>query len=168
MPTPPTLPRPPALFVRRGKDFEPATPEDVLCTAESIVAERFHLGRAVLPDITATRRYVSLKFADRPVQTFVILLLNVRQRLIATVELFHGTLDHVRLYPRELLREALTRGAAAAILIRTDPAGNPEPTREDLLSAERAAQAFALLDMSVLDYLIVGEEITSLKERRYL
>ena len=51
---------------------------------------------------------------------------------------------------------------------RNDPTGDAEPSRRDVLSAQRLRRALTLIDVPLLDYLIVGETITSFAERGLL
>ena len=47
---------------------------------------------------------------------FAVLFLDNRHRLIEYVELFRGTIDCASVYPREVVKEALARNAAAVIV----------------------------------------------------
>ncbi|NAS62797.1 DNA repair protein RadC, partial [Pseudomonas syringae pv. actinidiae] len=77
-------------------------------------------------------------------------------RLIEYAELFYGTLATTAVYPREIVRKALSCNAAAVILAHNHPSGNTEPSQADLMLTRRVSAALALVDVRVLDHIIVG------------
>ena len=93
-------------------------------------------------------------------------LLDTRHRVIEFVELFRGTIDSASVYPREVVREALQRNAAAVILCHPRPSGIAEPSQADELITRRLVDALRLVDIRVLDHLIVaGGEVLSFFQR---
>ena len=118
----------------------------------------------VSPD--AVRDYLRLLLAGRPHEVFVVVFLDAQNRVIATEEMFRGTLTQAAVYPREVVIEALGRNAAAVILCHNHPSGVPEPSRADQALTRTLKQALALVDVRVLDHLIVaGAASVSLAER---
>jgi DNA repair protein RadC len=106
---------------------------------------------------------------DRPFEVFCCLFLDNRHRLIAFDELFRGTIDGASVHPREVVRQALQRNAAAVILAHNHPSGVAEPSQADELITHRLKDALALVDIRVLDHLIVGDSrCTSFAERGLL
>jgi DNA repair protein RadC len=84
-------------------------------------------------------------------------------------ELFRGTIDGASVHPREVVRQALYRNAAAVILAHNHPSGVAEPSQADELVTLRLRDALALVDIRVLDHLIVGDNrCVSLAERGIL
>jgi DNA repair protein RadC len=76
------------------------------------------------------------------------------------------SLDGASVHPREVVKEALARNAAAVILSHSQPSGVAEPSQADELITQRLREALALIDVRVLDHLIVaGGDVTSLAER---
>jgi DNA repair protein RadC len=72
-------------------------------------------------------------------------------------------------HPREVVREALARNAAAVILAHNHPSGNAEPSQADELITARLRDALALVDIRVLDHLVIGDgNCVSLAERGLL
>jgi len=85
------------------------------------------------------------------------------------VPLFRGTIDGASVYPREVVKEALRRNAAAVILAHNHPSGVAEPSQADELITARLRDALALVDIRVLDHLVVtGDAIVSFAERGLL
>lgn len=113
----------------------------------------------------AAKHYLRLAMAGRPYESFHVLFLDVRNRLIAARELFRGTLTHTSVYPREVVREALSRNAASVMLAHNHPSGTPEPSEADLLLTRALVQALALVDIRILDHFVVaGHRVHSFAE----
>ncbi|MDA8389345.1 MAG: DNA repair protein RadC [Gammaproteobacteria bacterium] len=118
---------------------------------------------------TATRQYLLACFRDRPREAFGCLFLDVRHRLLVQEVLFEGTLDGAAVYPREVVRRALVHNAAAIIFVHNHPSGHPEPSAADRDLTVRLAAALALVGVSVLDHLVVGDGVVvSFRERGWL
>ena len=103
----------------------------------------------------AARDYLRLKLADRPHEVFAVMFLDSQNRVLATEEMFRGTLSQTSVYPREVVIEALNRQAAAVILCHNHPSGNAMPSRADEALTQNLKSALALVDVRVLDHLIV-------------
>jgi DNA repair protein RadC len=118
---------------------------------------------------SATRTFLVAQLRDRPYEVFCCLFLDNRHRLLAFDELFRGTIDGASVHPREVVRQALYRNAAAVILAHNHPSGVAEPSQADELITLRLRDALALVDIRVLDHLIVGDNrCVSLAERGVL
>jgi DNA repair protein RadC len=105
----------------------------------------------------ATHRFLVSALRDRPYELFCCLHLDNRHRLIAYEELFRGTIDGASVHPREVVRQAMARNAAAVILAHNHPSGVAEPSQADELITRRLREALALVDIRVLDHCIVGD-----------
>lgn len=128
------------------------------------------LGAAVRRDtLTDPRRcgdYLRAWLGRYPYEVFACLFLDNRHRVIASEELFRGTIDGASVHPREVVRRALAHNAAAVILAHNHPSGVAEPSAADVAITRRLRDALALIDVRVLDHLIVGETTpVSLAER---
>ena len=65
-----------------------------------------------------------------------------------------------------MLKEAVRVNAPAIILSHCHPAGDPNPSPEDLHLTRMTCKAANLLGLSLLDHIIVGKDAwVSLKER---
>ena len=127
--------------------------------------ERLQRGDA-LASPEDTRRFLQARLRDYPCEVFSCLFLDNRNRLIAFEELFRGTIDAASVYPREVVRRALERNAAALIVAHNHPSGVAEPSRADALLTKRLREALALVDVRLLDHFVVGDgEVISLAER---
>ena len=95
-----------------------------------------------------------------------VLYLDRRNRLISDECLAIGTVDHVPVYPREVLRRCLALNASALIIVHNHPAGDPEPSAADLAMTKEIRKACASLGVLLHDHIITcaGRE-TSLRAR---
>jgi DNA repair protein RadC len=96
------------------------------------------------------------RYALAPYETFLVIFLDNRHRMLAVKELFRGTIDGARVHPREVVRDALAANAAAVALVHNHPSGVCEPSAADELITKRLINALALVDIRVLDHLIVA------------
>ncbi|MFC3678515.1 RadC family protein [Bacterioplanoides pacificum] len=140
----------------------------VLEMAKRHLAQELQRGDA-LTSPQLTQRYLLAQLRDRSQEVFACLFLDNQHRVIRYQELFHGTLDGAAVYPREVVKQALSQGAAAVILAHNHPSGVAEPSRADRAITDRLQQALALVDIRVLDHLVVGDGYcVSFAERGWL
>jgi DNA repair protein RadC len=122
--------------------------------------------RDALTSPQAVRDYLRLSLDGRPYEVFIGLFLDSQNRVLAAEELFRGTLAQTSVYPREIVKAALARNAAAMIFAHNHPSGVAEPSRADELLTQALKQALALVDIRTLDHFVVaGGHITSFAER---
>jgi len=103
----------------------------------------------------AVRQYLQLFLSHKQYESFAVLFLDVKNRLIVGKELFRGTLTQTSVYPREVIKEALAHNAASVILAHNHPSGIPEPSAADHSLTQALKQALALVDVRVLDHFVV-------------
>jgi len=104
----------------------------------------------------AVRDYLRLRLGNEPREVFLALWLDAQNRLLACDELFQGTLSQTAVYPREVVKTALARNAAAVILAHNHPSGVAEPSRADEHLTQALKQSLGLVDVRVLDHFIVA------------
>ena len=102
------------------------------------------------------RRWLQLKLGSRPHEVFMALWLNTQNQLIKAEELFTGSLSQTSVFPREVVKTALSHNAAAVILAHNHPSGVCEPSRSDEMLTQALKNALALVDVKVLDHFIVA------------
>ncbi|GHU01942.1 UPF0758 protein [Betaproteobacteria bacterium] len=103
----------------------------------------------------AVRDWLRLHLAHLPHETFCILLLDTRHRLIKAVDLFRGTLNQTSVYPREVVKLALSHNAAAVVFAHNHPSGVAEPSDADRLLTRNLRDALALVEINVIDHFVV-------------
>jgi len=128
------------------------------------LAEDMKTGDA-LSSPSAVKQYLQLMLGNRSYESFAVLFVDVKNRLIAAEELFRGTLTHTSVYPREVVKHALAHNAASIILAHNHPSGSPEPSAADHHLTQALKQALALVDIRVLDHFVVaGRHVYSFAE----
>ena len=103
----------------------------------------------------AVRDWLRLSLGNLQHEVFVALWLDAQNRLIASEELFRGTLTQTSVYPREVVKRALAYNAGAVILAHNHPSGLAEPSRADEVLTSSLKQALAMIDVKLLDHFIV-------------
>jgi len=113
-------------------------------------------GRPIRSPIDVQRHFRP-RLRDLQRESFQVLLLDGRHRLIAIEEVSLGTLTASLVHPREVFREAIRHAAAAIVLVHNHPSGDPTPSLEDRSVTGRLSSAGRLLGIQVLDHVIVSE-----------
>ena len=114
----------------------------------------------------ALRDWLRLHCAGLQHEVFIVLFLDSQNRLLSAAEMFRGTLSQTSVYPREVVKSALQRNAAAVVLAHNHPSGSAEPSRADEHLTQTLKAALALVDVRILDHLVVaGDQATSFAER---
>ncbi len=115
-----------------------------------------------------TRRYFKAQLHSYQHEVFAVLFLDNRNRVISFEKMFFGTIDGASVYPREVVRMAIKKNAAAVIFAHNHPSGIAEPSRADEQITQRLKAALDLIDVRVLDHMVVGDQVTSFAERGLL
>jgi DNA repair protein RadC len=130
-----------------------------------------------LPVLEAPEAIVDLLREDNrllQVETFQVVLLNTRHRLIRVETISQGTLDTILVHPREVFRAAIAANAAALVLAHNHPSGDPTPSEADIKVTRDLIRAGQLLKIEVIDHIIIGrataerqKDYASLRELGY-
>lgn len=113
--------------------------------------------------------HLQIILQDYEHEVFALLMLDNKNRIIEFYELFRGTLDGAKVYPREVVKTALKYNAAAVIFVHNHPSGDPEPSQTDRALTLSLKNALNLIGTRTLDHIVVGSEgCISLAERGYL
>lgn len=132
----------------------------------AILERCFARGGTVLSSPGIVRDFLRLRIAGLGAEVFGVIWLDAHHRVIATEELFRGSLTQTSVYPREVVRRGLQLNAAAAVVFHNHPSGVAEPSRADEFLTRSVQAAFALVDIKLLDHLVVGREaVVSFAER---
>lgn len=106
------------------------------------------------PDMT--REFLQSQLSGLEREIFMVIFLDNRNRVLKHSRLFSGTLSHVEVHPREIVREVIKVNAAGVILAHNHPSGCAEPSRADKEITERIIKCCQFMDIRVLDHLIIG------------
>ena len=110
--------------------------------------------------------FLKARIGAYPNEVFACLFLDTRHRVIAFDELFFGTIDGASVHPREVVRKAISRNAAAVIFSHNHPSGVTDPSSADIRITERLKYALELIDVRVLDHIVVTADAAhSMAER---
>ena len=136
---------------------EPITEQEFLRLAKLMAKRRLRRGSKIsTPE--EVHRCLQTLLMDYEHEVFGLLMLDNRHRIIQFTEMFRGTINSASVYPREIVKEALSQNAAAVILVHNHPSGDPEPSQADQQITQRIKQALDTVDVRVLDHVVVGHE----------
>ncbi len=125
--------------------------------------------RRLIRGAEEARRYLYLHTAGMEREVFGVLLLDARNRLLATEDLFWGSVDRSIVYPREVLKACMKRNAAAIVLYHNHPSGTAEPSAADRHITHRLKAVLDEVDVLLVDHVIIGAEgVVSMAERGML
>ncbi|MEI6099840.1 MAG: DNA repair protein RadC [Alphaproteobacteria bacterium] len=115
------------------------------------------INRPVLSSWDALVDYCHTAMSHRETEQFRILFLDRKNVLIADEEQAKGTVDHVPVYPREVVKRALELNASALILVHNHPSGDPTPSDADITMTAQVQDAAQVLGITLHDHLIIGK-----------
>ena len=115
------------------------------------------MNRPILSSWDALLDYCHTAMAHRETEQFRILFLDRKNVLIADEEQAKGTVDHVPVYPREVVKRALELNASALILVHNHPSGDPTPSDADISMTHQVQEAARVLGINLHDHLIIGK-----------
>lgn len=125
--------------------------------------------RPVISSWEAILDYCHTTMAHRETEQFRVLYLDRKNVLIADEEQARGTVDHVPVYPREVVKRALELNASALILVHNHPSGDPTPSESDISMTRQIDEAAQALGLALHDHLIIGKSTElSLRAAGYL
>ncbi|MEM7211773.1 MAG: DNA repair protein RadC [Pseudomonadota bacterium] len=136
----------------------------VVCELKIIEAAAHRLARAkvmnrnALSSWSALMEYCKTAMAHQDTEQFRILFLDKKNVLIADEQQAKGTVDHVPVYPREVVKRCLELNASAIILVHNHPSGDPTPSRSDIDMTHQIEQAAKAIGITVHDHVIIGKE----------
>jgi DNA repair protein RadC len=113
--------------------------------------------KPVISSWDAVLDYCHTTMAHLELEQFRVLYLDRKNVLIADEEQARGTVDHVPVYPREVVKRALELNASALILVHNHPSGDPTPSDADIAMTEKIRHAASVMGISLHDHLIIGK-----------
>lgn len=115
------------------------------------------MNRPILSSWDALLDYCHTTMAHREIEQFRVLFLDRKNTLIADEEQARGTVDHVPVYPREVVKRALELNASALIIVHNHPSGDPTPSQSDISMTNQIMDACKTLGLVLHDHLIIGK-----------
>jgi DNA repair protein RadC len=145
-----------------------ASNEQILMAARQALAHRVRRG-ASLQSPQKVGEYLTLRLGNLDHEIFGLILLDKRHRVIECVDLFRGTIDGASVHPREVVKLALLKSAAACIAYHNHPSGVKEQSQADELITARVRDALALIDVRLIDHLVLaGSSVLSFAQEGLL
>ncbi|KFC76776.1 DNA repair protein [Buttiauxella agrestis ATCC 33320] len=137
------------------------------------LARRYYYSRGVeeltLKGPESVREFIQSQLTNAEREIFMVIFLDNQHRVIKHCPMFSGTLNHVEVHPREIVREAMKSNAAALILAHNHPSGRAEPSKADRVITERIIKVCLFMEIQVLDHLVIGRgEYVSFAERGWI
>lgn len=135
----------------------------VICELKVVEAAAHRLAqtrirkRHVLSSWDALLDYCRTTMAHRATEQFRVFFLDRKNTLIADEEQAEGTIDHVPVYPREIVKRALLLNASALILVHNHPSGDPTPSESDIVMTQKIMTAAQALGIVLHDHVIIGK-----------
>lgn len=114
--------------------------------------DKFYFGG---PEDGAAFLMPRLRYAAK--EQFLVILLDVKNKVIDTEIVSEGTLNTSLVHPRDVFRPAILRNAAAVVVAHNHPSGDPNPSDEDRELTKLLLEAGDALAIPVLDHLIIGD-----------
>lgn len=129
-------------------------------------AERERQGeKPVLANYQDAKAFCAHLFAGKTDEVLYVISLDAQGRVLRSTPVTHGTIDEVAIYPRKIVGDALLHNAHAVVLAHNHPSGVAEPSEADLLATQRLRDAFAGVDILLMDHIIYGDgNCTSIKQ----
>jgi DNA repair protein RadC len=95
-----------------------------------------------------------------------VILLDVKNKVIAIPEISRGGLSSSIVHPREVFKEAIRRSSAAMILVHNHPSGDPTPSADDISITKKLVRTGKIIGIEVMDHIIIaGDKYLSFKEK---
>lgn len=113
--------------------------------------------KEVLSSWDKLESYCQTRMAHLATEQFRVLYLDRKNVLIADEAQQAGTVDHVPVYPREVLKRGLELGASALILVHNHPSGDPTPSQSDIATTRSIKNGAEALGLVLHDHLIIGK-----------
>lgn len=146
-----------ALELKKIKGLGPAKRAELMAVLE--LARRSIMqdmeDRPVFTSPGIVREYVQMLLGNKSREVFAVLFLNAQNHLLASDEMFHGTLGEASVYPREIVQRCIQHQAAAVIFAHNHPSGSLQPSASDIELTHNLRKVLAMIGVNVLDHIIV-------------
>lgn len=155
----------PEFFIRDiNGSYQALNPNEIIEAAKSLLSAKFKRGIQIT-NALCVKEHLRVQLAPLEHEVFYAVWLDNQHRIIAEEELFRGTIDAASIFPREVVKMALSHNAAKVIFAHNHPSGDAEPSSSDEYITKRLIDALSLIDVKVLDHIIIGEHIVSFAQR---
>lgn len=145
------------------------TDDEILLHARTILRGRkLRKGSTTFTKPEDSRKFLAIELAIDKNEVFCVAFLDNRHRLLIFERMFYGTVNGASVYPRPIVQRALECNAAAVVLAHNHPSGVAEPSQVDRAITKRLQEALQLIDVTLLDHIIIGDDTISFAERGWI
>ncbi|EFE2679884.1 DNA repair protein RadC [Escherichia coli] len=147
----------------------PPTVQRAIKRAQNHLEKYLRKPGILLTNPTLTHEWLKLKLSGLEREVFMVLYLDSQLCLLEHETLFLGTINHIEVHPREIIKSALRCNAARVILVHNHPSGVTNASKSDRVLTTRIVKTLDLVDVQVVDHLIIGNgNCLSFAERGWL
>ncbi|MBM9519395.1 DNA repair protein RadC [Desulforhopalus vacuolatus] len=114
-------------------------------------------GRTYLQSSAAVIDYLSHEMRGLKREIFKVIFLDTAHAIIDAETMGEGTLNRNAVYPREVIKLALDRHAAAIILAHNHPSGSLQPSAQDIKLTKTMHFLCSCMELQLLDHIIIGD-----------
>ncbi len=101
--------------------------------------------------------YLTHAMRGLQVEVFAAIYLDSSLAIIESEQVAQGTVNVNTIYPREIIKQALSYNAAALIIAHNHPSGSLSPSLQDKQLTRQLYLACSMMQIRLLDHLIIGD-----------
>ena len=156
-----------------------STSIDELCKIEGIgiakatqIKAAFEIGKRLMKEESKERikfknpedivdfvsEYLGPYIRDAKKEFFNIIFLDIKNKVIDTIELSKGSINASIVDPKEIIKEATIRNSSSIVLVHNHPSGDTEPSQDDINITNKIKDACQIVGIRVLDHIIIGKD----------
>lgn len=105
----------------------------------------------------AVWRFSRIKLGGMRREVFMVLYLNTKNHVLNHEIVSNGTIDQAHVYPREIVKNALSTDANAVILVHNHPSGVCDPSNDDIKLTSMVKDAVEAVGILLLDHIVVSD-----------
>ena len=158
------------LFVKdREGQYRPAPKNLILAEAHRVSSYQLRRGTKIkIENSECAKSAIQTRIGHKQHEVFACLFLDSGHRILTFKEMFRGSINKAIVHPREVVKDALQLNAAAVIFAHNHPSGDSKPTDQDIELTNTLKDILKVVDVSVLDHLVVGDEVTSMADSGHI
>ncbi len=127
----------------------------IQCVASRYLKDRLQ-GKRYLHGSVEVLEYLTHAMRGLKKEVFTSIYLDSSHAIITSEVLSEGTINVNTIYPRELIKAALQKNAAAIIIAHNHPSGSITPSSQDVQLTKTLFLLGSMMQISLLDHIIIG------------
>lgn len=109
--------------------------------------------------------YLTHSMRGLKIEIFTVIYLDSSHGIIDSEVVAEGTVNVNTIYPREIVKRALQRNAAALVVAHNHPSGATDPSPQDLKLTRSLCLVCAMMQIRLLDHIVIGSDHFSFADR---